>query len=259
MTTELHDRTELRERTEGMACAAAGDERRERLAGYQSWAHLLFVHWRVSPEAVRPLVPAGLEVETFDGDAWVGLVAFAMSGVRPWWFPPLPGVSAFLETNIRTYVRPPGGESGVWFIGMEASSRLASRVARRRWYLPYFYADMTLERTQGRIHYAGRRRAGPHRGCGYQITAETGPPIAPGKLERFLTDRYVLYARSPRGTIYRGRVAHEPYPLREASLVRCDQTLLAADGIAAADGPCHALYCPGVDVRVFQLRRITGD
>ena len=79
----------------------------------QRWADLLFLHWSVPPESLRPLLPSGLVLDTFEGRAYVGLVPFTMTGVRPVWFPAVPGLSNFHETNVRTYVLGPDGEPGV--------------------------------------------------------------------------------------------------------------------------------------------------
>ena len=121
--------------------------------GYHRWTDLLFVHWRFPAEIVRPLLPPELTLDTWEGDAWVGLVPFYMSRVRPWWSPPVPGVSYFCETNVRTYVHFRGRDPGVWFLSLDASNSLAVRVARWRWHLPYFRAHMGLARTgrRGRL------------------------------------------------------------------------------------------------------------
>jgi len=100
------------------------------IAGYQSWSDLTFLHWRIEPESIQKLLPPGLTVETFDHSAWVGIVPFSMEKVRPWWAPAVPGISWFLETNVRTYVRHTNGDTGVWFFSLDANSRLAVRVAR---------------------------------------------------------------------------------------------------------------------------------
>ena len=151
-----------------------------RYSGYQTWTNLLFSHWRVPPETLQTLLPDGLMVETFDGDGWLGMVPFAMEKVRPWWFPAVPGISWFLETNLRTYVTLPDGRSGVWFFSLDATKRLAVRVARRFWNLPYFDADLSLPprctrdqipRAETRatgMQLPGRHATGQHRTTGHR-------------------------------------------------------------------------------------------
>jgi hypothetical protein len=238
--------------------------------GHHVWSNLLFVHWRVPAELVRPLIPEELSLDTWDGDAWVGLVPFDMSGVRPWWFPAVPAVSNFLETNVRTYVHFRGRDPGVWFLSLEASSSLAVRVARWRWHLPYFRAGMTLDRRDDTFEYRSRRLWPGPAGAGCGIRAEIGSLLGhdeahrslpagqalPGTIEHFLVERYVLYAQSARGALYSGRVCHTPYPVREARLAGLQDTLLPAAGIIPPEPPCHTAFSDGVSVEIFPLRPI---
>ncbi len=245
--------------------------------GYHRWSDLLFIHWRVPAGIIRPLLPAELTLDTWDGDAWVGLVPFYMSRVRPWWSPPVPGVSSFCETNVRTYVHFRGRDPGVWFFSLEASSSLAVRVARWRWHLPYFLAQMSLDRKSEAVEYRSRRQwpecDGPESsrpGCA--IRAKIGPLLGheavarplpagralPGTLEHFLIERYILYASSARGELLAGRVHHSPYPIREAQLEDLDETLLSAIGIHPPSSACHTAFSEGVDVEIFALRPCTG-
>src|SRR4051812_11011254 len=69
-----------------------------RVAGFQRWRSLLFLHWPVPVEVLRPLVPAELALDLHDGVAFVGVVPFAMQGVRPRWWPEAFAFN-FLETN----------------------------------------------------------------------------------------------------------------------------------------------------------------
>lgn len=240
--------------------------------GYHTWSDLLFVHWRVPPSLLEPLIPDGLEVETFDGDAWLGLVAFHMSGVRPRWFPPLPFVSTFHETNIRTYVRAPNGETGVRFLSLDAASWPAVKVARWRWHLPYFHAAMSLEREGDGVRYAShRRRTSDPRGdlkLEARFDEVLRPPTASemearrfdlefDELGRFLVDRYLLFADDHRGGLLRGKVRHNPYPVRAATVTSLDETLTDALGIPIAGrAPDHVVFSEGVHVEVFPLEPV---
>ncbi|HVU88868.1 MAG TPA: DUF2071 domain-containing protein [Pirellulales bacterium] len=254
---------------EEMDRAAPAERPGGRLAGYHHWHDLLFVHWRVEPDVVAPLLPRGVTLDTFDGSAWVGLVPFSISGLRPWWFPALPGVSAFNEINVRTYVHYRGRDPGVWFFSLDATNSLAVRVARWWWGLNYHRTAMNVRVTGAVAHYEAARRGGGRR-AGAQLVAEIGPllgaderdrPLPPGRtlpgtLEHFLLDRYILYSQAGDGPLYQGIVHHAPYVIHEASLLACRQTLLPANGIFGAPLPCHAAYCPGVEVEVFPLRRV---
>ena len=265
--------------------------RTSRVAGYQKWRDLLFLHWRAPADDVQRLLPPGLTVETFDGWAWVGLVAFDMRGVRPWWFPAVPGVSAFHETNVRTYVTREGGDPGVWFFSLDAANSLAVRVARRRWHLNYFRSELRIARNvtdvaqdgpaaadpsraaagvgaeagsfrhgSDRIAYSGRRLWPGVAGAAYQIEAEFSAgrpqPAVAGTFEEFLVERYVMYAEKRDGGLLRGEVRHVPYPLRPASVTACKQSLLAAAGIDVDGPPDHAVFSPGVDVTIGALEPV---
>jgi uncharacterized protein len=229
-----------------------------RAAGYQRWRSLAFVHWRVPAAALRPLVPAALTLDTFDGDAFVGVVPFTMRGVRPWWAPPLPGLSYFHETNVRTYVHRDGADPGVWFFSLDAANRIAVAIARRFWHLPYHHATMALACGDREVRYASARR---RRGAHFRATClPRGEPAAarPGSLEHFLAERYFLYAQRRDGALRRGQVHHAPYPLQPAELLDWDESLLAAAGIARPAEPPLVHAAAGVDVEIFRLRPDAG-
>src|SRR5215213_5625380 len=124
---------------------------------YHQWRRITFVHWRYPPQVVRPLVPAGLTVETFDGAAWVGLVPFLMDGVRTPGTPALPWLSRFPETNVRTYVRDGRGRSGIWFLSLDAARLPAVLGARAGYRLPYFWSDMAVRVAGDEVRYRCRR------------------------------------------------------------------------------------------------------
>ena len=233
-------------------------------AGYHVWTDLLIL--RVPVDLLRPLVPAGLQIETFDGDAWLGVVPFHIRGLRPWWFPAVPGLSEFHETNLRTYVRFEGRDPGVWFFSLDAACMPAVEIARWKWHLSYFYASMDLVRRDDRVLYRSRRRdRRSQQRVEVEIDAAIGDSIlnpeetaaTPGTLEHFLAERYVLYAVDPNDRLYLGRVWHRPYQLRSAKLLHCRQTLSDAVDIALPETPQHAMFCDGVSVEVFPITRIT--
>jgi uncharacterized protein len=231
----------------------------------QKWRELLFVHWAVRSEELRPLVPPQLELDLFEGNAYVGLVPFTMTGVRPVGLPPVPGLSRFHETNVRTYVHRAGRDPGVWFFSLDAANRVAVALARRLYHLPYFYARMFLAREApvssghpGPIVYAGSRRRPDPRPASYLIRAHpTGKvdPARPGTLDHFLVERYILYALA-NDRLYQGRVHHHPYPLQTAAVLTLDESLLEAAGILRPGTTPLAHFARGVDVNVYALRHV---
>jgi uncharacterized protein YqjF (DUF2071 family) len=223
---------------------------------------LSFIHWRIPAAELRPLLPPQVEVDEFDGSAWLGVVPFHMSGVRPWWFPALPGVSEFHETNVRTYVIC-NGEPGVWFFSLEAANSIAVRVARWRWRLNYFCAEMEIAHQHNTINYHSRRLWPTSAPGVADIKIEvgdwrpTGQPqgeAVPETLEFFLVERYLLFTELSPGIIARGQVHHRPYPLKTAKLLHCEQSLTNAAGLNMTTPPAHVLFSPGVEVEIFPLR-----
>lgn len=231
------------------------------------WAELLFAHWRLPADVVRRFVPPGLELDTFDGSAWVGVVPFRMENVRPRGLPRLPPTDEFPELNVRTYVRV-GPRSGVYFLSLDAASRAAVWGARRTFSLPYFHADMSCEiDDEGRIEYRSRREPSAmfsHRGARPATFRGRYGPTGPtflaqqGSLEHFLTERYALFTggRADLRDRTAGRpcdasrdyelrcaeIHHAPWPLQPAwaELDECD--LLQAAGLPQPDEPPHLLF-----------------
>ena len=195
----------------------------------QNWLDLLFAHYPVPPEVLRPLVPQPLEIDAYEGQSWVGVVPFRMTGIRVWPFPSVPGTSAFLELNLRLYVRYQD-RPGVWFVSLDASNTLAVHTARRLFDLPYHRASMRMETRSDAICFWSDR---PARSLRPRLAADPKEPMRvefaadytpegpeflakPGSLEHFLTERYCLYSLSPRGRLCRSEVHHAPWPLQLA-------------------------------------------
>lgn len=223
--------------------------------GYQKWRTLLFRHVQVPAAALRPLIPPQLDIDTFAGHAYVGVVPFTMRDVQPLRLVPrVPGTANFHETNLRTYVHHEGRDPGVWFFSLDAANRLAVWAARTFFHLPYHLATMSLQQQGDRVLYQmQRRRSGARLSADYRIGAAL-PPSQPGTLQFFLAERYYLYATGG-GALWRGQVHHAPYPLHEAQVQHLDETLLASAGLPADGARPPDLYSPGVDVEIFPLQR----
>ncbi|HBB86599.1 MAG TPA: hypothetical protein DC047_03175 [Blastocatellia bacterium] len=204
---------------------------------YQNWGKLLFMHWRIEEKLLRRLIPDALDIDTFDGSAWIGVIPFTMWGIRASFLPPIPGTSAFHELNVRTYVTL-NGVSGVWFFSLDAANRLAVSAARKFYGLPYFNAKMALEQDGSRIQYSSTRadRRGPaaHLRATWTIGAEL-PPSAPSSLEFFLTERYCLYTRRKK-ELFRARIHHQPWLLQKAQLNSLDSTMIESHGLPPPEG-----------------------
>ncbi len=230
----------------------------------QKWRDLLFLHWPIPFEQLRPLVPPQLDLDLFEGTAYVGLVPFTMTGVRPVGLPPVRGISTFHETNVRTYVHRQGRDPGVWFFSLDAANRLAVFLARTFFHLPYFEVRMFLQREPAErptdprpILYAGVRRRPHPRPASYLIRGlpcGQAHPAEFGTLEHFLVERHLLYALA-NDQLYVGQVHHCPYPVQSAKLLSLDETLLAAAGLSRPDVPPLAHFSDGVDVKIYALEK----
>jgi uncharacterized protein YqjF (DUF2071 family) len=230
------------------------------LVGWQAWRRLLFLHWPIPAADLRPLVPAGLQIDEADGTAWVSVVTMQMRNIRPWWWPRAWAFN-FLETNLRTYVVR-DGVPGVYFMSLDASSALAGLTGRLLFGVPYFYARKSMTDDGARCTYRSKRVLF---GAPAEVHAEwrlTGAaaPAAAGSLDHWFLERYYLFVDRGwrRDQVWRGQVWHTPYPAQPVALAALSQTIAQARGIAiAADAPpVHAHFSDGVQVELYDLRRV---
>lgn len=219
------------------------------------WLDLLFAHWPIAPEQVRPLIPPSLELDLWEGQAYVSVVPFRMSGVGTAF---LPMGQAFAELNVRTYVRH-GGRAGVWFFSLDAASRVGVRVARRFFHLPYFDARMDVEALDEGVRYRSERT---HRGATparlEMSYAPTGAVTVatPGSLDDWLTSRYSLFSADPQGHLYRGEVKHEPWPLQPARAEWGRLEMTTGLGFSLTGAPASLSFSRRVDVLASAVKRV---
>jgi uncharacterized protein YqjF (DUF2071 family) len=217
----------------------------------QTWSTQTFLHWSYDPEIVRPLLPPGLEVDTFDGMAWVSLTPFLLDNLHPPRVPPLPWISTSPETNVRTYVKGADGERAIWFFSLDIARLPAALFGRAVYFLPYMWAAMTFRNEGNSVRYTGSRRW-PRGDGSYDITVEPGAPFQDDELtelDHFLTARFVLY------TFYGPLAAkafaeHPRWPLARARVTKLEETLLVSAGLPRPVGEPLVHFSPGVDVRI---------
>jgi uncharacterized protein len=235
--------------------------------GFQRWRALLFVHWEVPVSTLRLLVPAGLEIDMFQDRAYVGLIPFAIPEARPPKpLPAIPMASAFLETNLRNYVKG-NGQPGIWFFSLEAASTLAVLGARAAYGLPYFRAQMSSTapdrsgtvRTGQEVRYRSQRLWPGPRPADLRVDYTVGEELGtatPGTLEHFLIERYFLFVQRRGLGLTRARVRHRSYPLRKATAHAVEETLTRAAGLSELGTRTPDLFSDGVDVDIFSPERV---
>jgi hypothetical protein len=240
------DRLALRHRPEGQPIM------------HQSWGKLLFMHWRIDEDLLRPLIPDELEIDTFDGSAWIGVVPFTMWDIRA--FPPLlpavPGFSAMHELNVRTYVYY-DNVPGVWFFSLDCESSAAVLAARTFFHLPYYNAEMQLDQKDNVIDYASSRTEEPEAEFSAQWEiGETRAFSQPGSLDFFLTERYCLYSADDDDKLYRARIHHEPWPLQKAKLNSYKSTMIEVLDLPTPKSDPLLHYAELVNVDIWRLRDV---
>ena len=238
------ERTAIRERPDGQPLI------------HQSWGKLLFMHWRIEEKELRPLIPAQLEIDTFDGTAWIGVIPFTMWDIRafPPFVPAVPGLSAMHEMNVRTYVhydRVPG----VWFFSLDCNSSAAVLAARTFYHLPYFNADIEIDQRGAAIDYLLSRTEEPRADLKASWNfGETVPFSHPDSLEFFLTERYCLYSEH-QDDLYRARIFHQPWPLHKATINSYQSTMIESLGLGSPPGEPVLNYAESLDVEIWPLKK----
>ena len=222
-----------------------------------NWLDLLFVHWPIDSAIIQRQLPDPLRVDTWQGQAWIAVVPFRMTDVAPRCVPAIPGMSAFPELNVRTYVTI-DDKPGVWFFSLDATNRLAVRLARRGFHLPYMDAQMSIERDGDWYRYSSRRTHRNEPPATFQGRYRPRREVfyaKPGSLEFWLTARYCLYAANSKGHIFRGEIDHLPWPLQLATLEMETNTLLDSFQVDTNTQPL-LLFSEKISVRAWLNQRI---
>jgi uncharacterized protein len=213
----------------------------------QRWQDVTFLHWRVAPGTVAPLLPAGTTPDTVGGVTYVGLVGLRMVGVGPMRGPPVPYLGTFCETNVRVYATDRRGRRSVVFLSMDAGRLVPVLCARVVLRLPYWWSAMRLDRTGDVVRYSSRRRWPGSRTAVNRMSVRVGLPIPePTPEELFVTARWALHTSAWRRTLHLPN-EHPRWPLYRAQLLDLDDTLVRSAGLPSVAGqPDSVLYSPGV-------------
>ncbi|GGF44941.1 hypothetical protein GCM10011519_18480 [Marmoricola endophyticus] len=220
----------------------------------QEWRDAAFLHWRVDPAVVAPWMPSGARVDVLDGATYVGLIGFVMHRAGFGSGRPVPFFGDFVEVNVRLYSTDAAGRKGVVFASLDAE-RLAVVGLAGLLGVRYRWARADARREDERLTYRSQRLAPPHRGARTDLVLRTRDEPADDALSVFLTARWCMHTQvAGRGAYVPN--THEPWPLRVAEVVRCEDGLVAAAGLGGltARAPDSVLWSPGVRTR-FGLPR----
>lgn len=223
----------------------------------QDWSHLLFLHWEIDPDIIQTKLPSGLHVDTHDGKAYLGIVPFYMENVRPSYCPTVPGLSWFLELNLRSYVYDDNGVPGVWFFALDCNQWLAVKIARTLFHLPYQHASMESYHHEGALTYISRRK-----GCEqsqifrYPAELKHSTRAELGSLEFFLLERYRLFSVARNGSIHSGLVHHDPYQFEKVDITDYSTRMFSLCGFDEPNTPpVSSLIAETAHVNIHPLEK----
>lgn len=184
----------------------------------QTWHDLLFAHWEIDVDLIKPYIPNSLDIDTYDGKAWIGVIPFHMSGIRLRYLPEIPHTSKFPEINVRTYVTYKGEKPGVFFFSLDATNLLAVMTAKYFFRLPYFHADISVKKEQDTIKYHSSRKNTYEKRifCGKYKPITDVFEAKKHSLDYWLIERYCLYT-THNNRLFRGEINHKPWPLQRAN------------------------------------------
>ena len=225
----------------------------------QKWRNLLFCHWPISPDILRPFIPSSLQLDTFNQWAWIGIIVFKMEGIYLRGMPIISVVPGFAEINVRTYVQY-NGKPGIFFLSLDVGDWASLHIAKRWYHLPYQASDVIF-RTESPLHYCQSKRRREQ-----SIPAEFKVKYAPnsdifipkqGTIDHFLTERYCLYSTDLQGNLYSGEIHHQAWPLQHAEAEISSSTLLSPFGIDITDVLPLFHFSKGVNTLFWNIKKLS--
>lgn len=211
---------------------------------YQEWHQSVFAHWRVGQKILEPLIPKGLELDLFQGEAWVSVVAFSIRKLRPRFLPHFPPISNFHELNVRTYVRH-NGKPGVYFLSIEAEKLSSTLMARTVFGLPYVRSQMFRDES---IYKSLNSKHKTHLLIDFSI----GEEQEMDSLDRWLTERYCLYNHK-KGRLFSNDIHHVEWPIQSLKINQFDLSYQFGDLRIKSPAELYR-FSPGVQVLAWGTR-----
>jgi uncharacterized protein YqjF (DUF2071 family) len=224
----------------------------------QSWSNVLFTHWPISAELLRPHIPRSLEIDTFDGTAWLGVVVFIMEGIYLRGLTALSVTPKFAEVNVRTYVQR-NGKPGVYFMSLDVGD-LASLMIAKRWYrLPYKAAQISLQKEDQTFLCKSLRKEKSNVPIGFHANYIPLSGVYLSKKELFddwLTERYCFFSTDKRANIYCGEIHHQPWPLQKVDIEICKNSLFTPFQFDLSEEKMIAHFSKGLDSLFWNIKRL---
>lgn len=221
----------------------------------QSWRDVLFIHWPVSPDILRPYIPSSLNIDILDGCAWVGVVVFVMQGIYPRGLPTISVTPKFSEVNVRTYVEYEG-KPGVYFLSLEVGDWASLTIAKKWYHLPYQHADISIEKKGQTYYYESIRKGNTtitSKGMYTPLLDECIPKE--GTLDHWLLERYCLYSTNSQTNLYCGEIHHRPWTLQKVKVEIMKNTLFTSFNMDLDIEPIYH-FSKGIDTLFWNIKRV---
>ncbi|MFD1707513.1 YqjF family protein [Siminovitchia sediminis] len=221
----------------------------------QVWNNVLFLHWPVPPERLRPFIPSALEIDMYERTAWIGIVAFQMKGIYFRGLQSISVVPPFAEMNVRTYVTN-NGKPGVFFMTLDVNDWASLNIAKRWYRLPYSPAAITILKSGETFYYKNNRKRSSAEFYGNctPVPGEYFPEE--GTLDHWLTERYCFYTTDNKYNIYCGEIHHLPWPLQKAEITIDRNTLFSQFHLDLSHLQPIANYSKGVESFMWNCKKL---
>ena len=224
-------------------------------------ADLVFASWAVAPDVIRPLVPAMLELDTFDEQAWVTVEALTMSTVRVRWLPtPLLSID-MPEIAVRTYVRF-RGQRAIYFLSLECPPPFGSTLAQYLFKMPFHDAAVTVTVNGDNYHAESFRTRRGEPPVQFSVHGRiAGPPesVQAGGVDEFLLRQTCMFTVGSASDLHRADVTHRTSAVQPFVGMIDVNTLLPACGVPLPATPPRLRYYAGEDAMVWPTVRVETD
>jgi uncharacterized protein YqjF (DUF2071 family) len=224
----------------------------------QSWRNLLFTHWPISPEVLRPYIPSQLQIDTFNDRAWIGVVVFVMEGIYHRYLPTISLTPTFSEINVRTYVRY-NGKPGIYFLSLDVNDLASYTIAKRWYHLPYSLASISYQQEGPTFHVKSIRKAKTNIPIEFKGSYSPNQDVFYAKketLEHWFIERYCLYSNDNRGNMYCGDIHHRPWPLQTVNTKISMNTLFSMFSFNVSEENSLSSYSRGVDTLIWNIKKL---